>query len=234
MKLNTFVLGASLAVFGLSSCSPSESKESEATITTPDSTQTQEVEEEIIEQVSYAIDTANSVVTWVGSKVYEDESHNGLISISSGSAVVAGDQLVGGEIVIDMNSITDLDIEDEKKNQYLISHLKGSQEGKEDHFFNVAKYPTAKFVITAVNDTALVGDLTIRDQTHSYVVPSTISVTNEEVKVEGELIFDREQFGANYGTASALDFNLETASDKLKDQVISNDIKIGLNIIAKK
>ena len=94
---------------------------------------------------AYAVNTANSSIMWEGSKV--TGSHNGTIDISEGTINFESGTLTGGSFTIDMNSIKDLDLPEDKQAN-LVNHLKGTVEGKETDFFNTPKFPTAKFEIT--------------------------------------------------------------------------------------
>jgi Uncharacterized conserved protein len=82
--------------------------------------------------------------------------------------------LKGGSFVIDMSTINVLDIPADKKgNADLRGHLSAPD------FFDVAKYPTSKFVITSVEDKGdklhVTGNLTIKDVTKSITIPATVS-----------------------------------------------------------
>ena len=53
-------------------------------------------------------------------------------------------KIIGGKVVVDMNTIVDTDLADAGYNQKLIGHLKS------DDFFGVAKYPQATLEIKSV------------------------------------------------------------------------------------
>ena len=54
----------------------------------------------------YIIDTKESVLTWEGSMVFGfEEEHIGYVYISKGELMIEKDQLVGGTVEIDMNTI---------------------------------------------------------------------------------------------------------------------------------
>lgn len=63
-----------------------------------------------------------SVVTWTGNKI--GGSHTGGIKVKSGYLVLKQGDITGGEVVMDMNSITNTDLKDEGYNQKLVGHLK--------------------------------------------------------------------------------------------------------------
>ena len=77
------------------------------------------------------INTEKSSISWVGKKI--TGQHSGTISIKSGELIMDDDKLTGGSFVIDMSSITCTDIESEKKNKYLVDHLKAKD------FFAIGK-----------------------------------------------------------------------------------------------
>ena len=53
--------------------------------------------------------------------------------------------------MIDMNSITVLDLEGDYKAN-LEAHLKGTVDEKADDFFNVNQFPTANFEVTKIGE----------------------------------------------------------------------------------
>ncbi|HAT65926.1 MAG TPA: lipid-binding protein, partial [Flavobacteriaceae bacterium] len=97
-----------------------------------ETTQAQEVAEAAPVAVEYTVDTEASQIHWKGSKPVK--SHNGTISLASGMVMVMGDAVEAGKFTIDMNTITDLDLEGDMKTN-LENHLKGTVEGKEGDFF---------------------------------------------------------------------------------------------------
>ena len=96
-------------------------------------------------QEKLQIDTSKSSLKWSGEYSFYFGGHNGTISFKGGYFEKKNDVISGGEFIIDMNSIICLDIEDDEANEGLIDHLKN------DDFFSVSKYPTAKLVINTVD-----------------------------------------------------------------------------------
>lgn len=68
------------------------------------------------------INTEKSTIEWTGEKI--TGKHMGTISIESGFLDVKKDMVSGGKVVINMNSITNTDIENEDYSQKLVAHLK--------------------------------------------------------------------------------------------------------------
>ena len=78
-------------------------------------------------------------MNWVGYKV--TGSHDGHVEIEKGYIVKKDDLIIGGEVIIDMQSITVDDIKDVEKNGWLASHLKN------EDFFDVIKFPKSRLKI---------------------------------------------------------------------------------------
>lgn len=178
------------------------------------------------------VDLATSILNWEGAK--PTGSHNGTINISEGTVYINEGQITGGSFVIDMNSITNLDLSGDMKTN-LESHLKGMTAGKENDFFNVAQFPSAKFEITKVtsldNDaeanSLVYGNLTIRDITKEIGFKANIAVNGNAVTVTTpQFTIDRTQFGVNYGS--------KTVFDNLGDKFINDEfgLKVTLNTTA--
>lgn len=178
---------------------------------------------------SYAVNTTASKVLWEGAKV--TGKHNGTISLSEGKVMVDGGKITGGEFVIDMNSINVLDLEGDSKAS-LEGHLKGSNDKNADDFFNVAKYPTAKFVISKVTGyegegaNALVyGNLTLKDVTKQVSFKANVDVADSGIKVTTpSFTINRTDWGIKYGSASFF--------DGLKDKAINDDMGLNVTLVA--
>jgi len=181
---------------------------------------------------TYTVATDVSKVMWEGTK--PTSGHNGTVGISEGSVIVNGDAVVGGSFTLDMNSIKNLDIEDEGKRGYLESHLKGLGDDNSDDFFNVKKYPTAKYEITkvtkkegdAAGNALVYGNLTMRDVTKAVAFTANIDMTDGMVRVSTpQFKIDRTQWGIKYGSPSFF--------EGLADKAINNDIGLKISLVAK-
>jgi len=182
--------------------------------------------------VSLNVNPALSKVMWEGSK--PAGSHNGMLSVSSGSVSVDGGKVTGGSFVLDMTSIAVLDLEGDEK-AYLEAHLKGMSDDNADDFFNVRKYPTAKFEITKLTGlpnnpdaTHLVyGNLTMKDITKEVGFKAKVEATDTKVRVTSpKFTIDRTDWGIKYGSGKFF--------DDLKDKVISDDMSLQVNLVATK
>ncbi|MFC4634891.1 YceI family protein [Dokdonia ponticola] len=192
-----------------------------------DATNAKEVATPEAQATTYTVDTAASMITWQGSK--PAGTHTGTINLQSGAVQVAGDAITGS-FVIDMNSITNTDLEGDSKAS-LEAHLKGTAEGKEDHFFNVAEHPTASFEVTGVTENAGVktmqGNLTIKGITKNIEFPVTYAIEGDMMTLSSKTFtIDRTQWGIEFMSKSIL--------DDLKDGFISDDMEITISLKAKK
>ncbi len=173
----------------------------------------------IASQVVFAqsVDVKKADITWLGKKIGGE--HTGNIQLKSGELEFNGDQIVGGEFVIDMNTITNTDLEDKEYNGKLVGHLKS------DDFFGVEKYPTAKLVVkkgTKFVDgkATLSGLITIKKATE----PISFDVVKKGNVYTATIDIDRSKFDVRYGSDSFFD-NL---GDKVIDDIFTLDITLTL------
>jgi len=146
----------------------------------------------------YLITPQNSRIEFVGSKV--TGSHNGSFQDFSGQVDYAGNvEQSRVNITIKTDSIT-TDTAD------LTKHLKTAD------FFDVAKYPEATFVSTAIKaggekgaSHTVTGNLTMHGVTKSVSFPAMIAVTPGIASVDANFSVNRKDFGINYaGVANNL------------------------------
>lgn len=164
-------------------------------------------------------DPVKSKIHWTGKKIVGN-SHNGELKLKSGVLELKKDQITNGSFVVDMNSMTNLDLEDKDYNAKLIGHLKS------DDFFSVEKYPTATFNVKKstkfTNGKATVtGDITIKGTT-KLVTAVVTKVSDNTYTTRLEL--DRSQFDVRYGSNSFF--------DNLGDKAIDNIFVLDITIVA--
>ncbi len=172
------------------------------------------------------IDLSNSQLTWLGKKV--SGQHNGTIKFKSGYLNIVDNEVTDGEFILDMNSITNLDIESPEYKAKLEGHLKSND------FFNVAEYPEGKFVIKGLKpatvpteEASIIGELTIKNQTHLVQLPAKIVKVNNAFKGEAKATIDRTKWDIRYNSDKFFD------PAELGDKLIYNDIEIGLVVATK-
>lgn len=164
------------------------------------------------------VNTKKSSIEWYGSKIGGD--HEGFIQLKSGSFKLDNNKIVDGNFVIDMKTITNTDIKDEKYNKKLVGHLKS------DDFFGVEKFPTATFVVTnstVFNDgkATITGNLTIKGITESISFEVIRNGNDYSTKID----VDRSKFDVRYGSDSFFD-NL---GDKVISDIFTLTIKLVVN-----
>jgi len=160
----------------------------------------------------YVITPQNSQITFVGSKV--TGSHNGSFGDFSGQIDYNGTpEQSRVNINIKSDSIN-TDTPD------LTKHLKTAD------FFDVAKYPEATFVSTAIKaggeggaSHTVTGNLTMHGVTKSVTFPATINVTPDAATVDSTFSINRKDFGINYAGA---------ADNAIRDNVVMT-LKIRAN-----
>ena len=131
--------------------------------------------------------------------------------------------------VIDMNSITVTDLDQNSGKESLESHLKGTVEGKEGDFFNVMQYPTATFEVTGVEELSgkmmMSGNLTMLSISQNISFPVQVTSQDNMVQVKSETFtIDRTKWGINYGSKSIF--------DNLGDKFIDDDMEITIDVTA--
>jgi polyisoprenoid-binding protein YceI len=183
---------------------------------------------------TYTIDTTATIVSWRGVHKGGMAPRFGIIKVSTGSLSVENGAVTGGSFDINMNSLTTDTAsvtEKGKKASDLDGHLKSPD------FFDVAKYPTAKFVITGVaaydstkqksllpGATHLIsGNLTLKDSTLNITFPAQVAVAEGDVTATAKFLIDRAAWGINYKTEGSAE-----------NWMISKDVEVGFNVKAKK
>lgn len=175
---------------------------------------------------TFKVDTSKSSVDWKGSKVLVKTVHNGQLSIKEGALEIKDNKLVGGKIIVDINSLTNKDLESNPEyHAKLLKHLKS------DDFFNAEKFPTSSLVIKSVENKSateviLKGDLTIRDQTQPIEVPAKVKIEKTSATGEATIKLDRTKWGLKYGSGQFF--------KDLGDKVISDEFELAVKIEAKK
>ncbi|MFN0215032.1 MAG: YceI family protein [Saprospiraceae bacterium] len=171
---------------------------------------------------TYKVDTQQSNIVWTGYKV--TGKHTGTVKIQNGTLTTDGGKLTGGSFVIDINSITNTDMEGEYAGK-LVGHLKS------DDFLGAATHPTASFVITKAipQDTKgnykILGNLTIKGITKEVKFFANVAEANGVVNASGKITIDRSDFNMRYGSGSFF--------DGLGDKTIYDEFDLLVSLLAK-
>jgi polyisoprenoid-binding protein YceI len=173
------------------------------------------------------VDTTQSKMLWTGSKI-TGSSHNGAISLKSGTIEVKNAMVTGGQFEVDMDSLTNDDLKGSPEDMNkLVGHLKS------DDFFSVKTHPTAVFKIGSVKAIAgkenmyqVDGKLIIKGQTKPVSFPSEIKIVDGQASANAKFEIDRTVWGLKYGSGKFF--------KGLGDKVINDPIQFELNLVAKK
>jgi polyisoprenoid-binding protein YceI len=190
-----------------------------------------EVSQATQEAVVYKVDAQNSVLTWTGAKITETV-HYGTVSITEGSLAFNGGQLEAGNFVIDMNSITVLDIDEDNGKLKLEGHLKSGD------FFMTEQFPTAKFEVTGAEALTgvegathtLTGNLTIKDVTNGISFPANVSVVDGGVAAYAKFTINRNEWGVIWGGTKTE----QGIKDFLQNNLIKDEIEFDVKLSATK
>lgn len=171
------------------------------------------------------LDTVSSQISWVGRK--PGGVHSGTLKLQRGYFEFSGQEIVGGRVIFNMSTISDVDLSDSESRVKLEKHLKSAD------FFNVAQYPTSDFVITKITpDTrkgsdnfAIEGNLTIKGIVKSIAFPGKIVISDKEIVAQvGPIAINRTDWGVNYGSKSIF--------DNLTDKFIDDNIELTFSLEA--
>jgi polyisoprenoid-binding protein YceI len=178
------------------------------------------------------VDVASSTIKWRATHKGGMAPRFGTLSISSGNLSTDNGKVKAGSFTVDMNSLkvdSAAVTEAGKKATDLEAHLKNAD------FFDVPKYPTAKFEITSVTpfdaakDQSLLegatdmvaGNLSIKDKVVNIKFPAKITVTETGADVQAKFTVDRTTWGLNMG-----------AEGDPANWMISKDFELDINLKA--
>ncbi len=160
------------------------------------------------------IDIQKSSIKWIGEYTFYFGGHDGFIQFQEGHFIKTGDAITRGEFVIDMNSITNTDIDEKDANQSLVEHL------KDPDFFDVKNYPKAKLIITKVE---------YHDKTHAKIFADlTLKGVTKPINFQAEFIYEEKEMKTRFKIDRRA-WNVNYTS-KLKDGAISDAIGLVVSI----
>jgi rhodanese-related sulfurtransferase len=177
----------------------------------------------------YRIDTEKSVVEWTGRNI--NNRHYGRITVSGGEVAMSGGLPVSGRFVLDMDSISNLDLQDEGWRGMLHRHLKS------EDFFDVEHFPTAVFDLKGAAVIAgatpgtpnmeIAGALALKGTNRPLCFPAMV-VPQEDgtLKAQAALDLDRTLWNVDYGSGRLY--------ERLGMHLVNDLISIELFIVAQK
>lgn len=168
----------------------------------------------VVSGVKYAFDESSSKVDFVGAKI--TKKHDGSFKKFNGAVQLVGNDPLKSQVTAEVETASL--VADEEK---LTKHLKSPD------FFDVEKYPKAKFVSTAVKaggdkgaSHTITGNLELHGVTKSISFPANVKVTDGEVDVDAEFAINRKDFGLVY--------------PGMPDDLIKDEVLLKLTIRSKK
>lgn len=176
---------------------------------------------------SLEIDLGESRVGWTGRNLLN--KHYGTVPIQRGVLSFENGQLIGGEVVLDLEGIVCDDLEGEM-HDVLIAHLHN------DDFFDASRHPTARIVITASTPVAgaapgapnleVDAQLTLRGVTHPIHFAIASGLTPEgKPAAQATLSIDRTRWGVLYGSGKLF--------TRLAGHLVNDLIDFDLRILTK-
>ncbi len=164
------------------------------------------------------VNVDRSEIGWVGKSI--DDAHRGKIQLDSARVEVQDGSVRAIMVVADMRSISVEDITDPEGNREFVDHIANAD------FFEVDKYPSARFVSTRVERAAdgtyaVTGDLTIKAVTRP--VSFTATPTADGGSLQATLEIDRTEYGIIYGSRG------QVGSEK--DWFILDEFTITVNLL---
>lgn len=167
------------------------------------------------------VKVASSEILWWGYKVVKSAptTHTGSVKLKSGKFLFKDRVLVGGDFVVDMRSLVNTDLEGEEQKK-LTDDLKSVD------FFEVKKYPIAKFQMTKLIPSksvdynyTVIGNLTMKGVRKTISFPAQIHINEYNVNFESaKFSLDRQDYKVFY-RSSIRDYII-------KDQI---DLKIKMS-----
>ncbi|EFK06739.1 rhodanese-like protein [delta proteobacterium NaphS2] len=157
----------------------------------------------VLENRSYEVDPDQSTIQWWGRN--PNTTHFGNVGIAKGEMTV-NDGIITGAVHMDMDVITNINLEGNRLQPVLIAHLKS------DDFFLTRLFPEARFDIThaepvekpflSVPNYRVEGALRIRGISAKQGFMATIANTPENgLAAEAHFDIDRTRWGVIYGSA---------------------------------
>ena len=176
----------------------------------------------------YLLDLAASKVTWKGYKL-SGKPHTGTINVAEGGFEVREGKIVAGRVLLDLATLKVTDLTDKKLAVKLENHLKSQD------FFYVNHFRTAELMVLDIsnieadsegNNAYVIGDLSIRDETHPARFSAKIDLVGDKITASGDINVNRTAYGIRYGSDKFM--------GHIADQIIKDEFDIHFDLVANK
>lgn len=183
----------------------------------------------VVDDGIYILDVESSVVEWSGRNI--NNRHHGRIQISAGEIVLGNGRPKAGRCILDMKTITNLDIQDEGWRSMLLRHLMS------EDFFDVEHFPEVTFELRGAAAIAactpgtpnmeIAGILTIKDSAHAISFPAIVAAQEDgSIKAQATFSFDRTLWMVCYGSGKLY--------ERLGMHLVNDFVSVDLFIVAHK
>ena len=179
---------------------------------------------------SYKVDVDSSTIQYIGRKVTGE--HDGNLKILYGNVRRYLDteqkEVIRGNIVIDMTTITNNDIGNKEYQKYFVDHLNSPD------FFDIAHFSKSQLKILdniiLSNDSSdnmmITGEMTIKGITQKVKFPAKVEFLDDSAIAVGTIDIDRTLFDIRYKSKSFF--------PEMGDYFIYDDFTLNFTIKAKK
>jgi polyisoprenoid-binding protein YceI len=170
---------------------------------------------------TYTVDATKTTLNWKAEKI--TGFHEGTIAVKSGTLKVDKEKVISGSFIINMGTIVSTDLTDAEYNKKLIGHLSSPD------FFDIAKFPDAKFTLTKPIDlsksvTEVHGNLTIKGISKPLSFKTVIRKEGNSYTFDANsIVVDRTAYSIKDGSG--------TFFSGLGDKVIYDEFTIKLKLV---
>ena len=205
MKITRVILLFVFLIFSLSAARPAPQMRAAGTANQP---QPKDKARAVV--ASYQI--RPTAVTWTGYAEVGGYAPSGTVQLRQARFTYDGRRPRTGRFEFDMRTLT-------QEQAQLAEHLRG------EDFFDVAKYPTAVFVLQEVRAGLASGQLTLHGVTRPIRFPLTLEPALQgRLHLTGTATIDRTQFGVNYNSSSFF--------QNLGSYAIRNEFRLSFDMMA--
>jgi len=174
-----------------------------------------------LDKGSYDIISTESELKWIGKELSTD-THTGTLVLKNGKIDVNANEVIHGEVEIDMTTITVTDMQG-KWGKKLEGHLKSPD------FFDVGKYSSAFITFQSDenpiknNQINLTGELTIKDITHPISFTAELLQKKPTLKAKASMSFDRSEYDVRFRSGKFF--------ENIGDKLILDDIEVDVLLV---
>jgi polyisoprenoid-binding protein YceI len=174
---------------------------------------------------SHELDPVESRIVWIGRNLVN--RHWGHVALAGGRAHFQNGVPVAGEAALDLTRISCADLAGSDLHDVLVHHLES------DDFFDVARFPEAKFSFDAAEicsdkpgcrNLKLRGDLTLRGVTRPLVIDAAAgTLPDGRAALQSAFTIDRTTWGVIYGSGKFF--------TRLAGHLVNDEIELQLRVL---